>query len=64
MNDDVFRLVRVDDTQDAGKDELLDNDGVARLDHHLERLADRILTANRHQQIKVDFWIVNRNLFL
>ena len=62
MNDDVLGVVRVDDAQDPGEDELLDDDGVAGLDHHLEGLADCVLAADRDQQVKVDFRVVNLNL--
>lgn len=62
MNDDVFRLVRIDDAQNAGKDELFDDDTVAGFDEHLERLADAVLAPDRDQEIEVDLGLVNFNL--
>ncbi len=54
LDDDVVRLVRVDDAQDSREDELLDDDGVPLLDHHLEGLADGVLTSDSYQEVKVN----------
>jgi hypothetical protein len=64
LDHDVVRLVRVDDAKDSREDELLDDDGVALLDHHLERLADAVLASDSYEEVKVDRRMVDLHLLI